>query len=133
MRLVIQSIAVLLLIVSSSALAQDKPKLPISASSKTLGYSPLWVASKLGFFDQQGLDVELVLVNGADKSTMALMGGSVYVSSGVVDTVIAAVEQGRGSRDYRRRDQRTHPYIMAAKRFKSLRGSARAPTSVRRG
>ena len=87
-------IAVLLLIVSSSALAQDKPKLPISASSKTLGYSPLWVASKLGFFDKQGLDVELVLVNGADKSTMALMGGSVYVSSGGVDTVIAAVEQG---------------------------------------
>ena len=87
-------IAVSLLIVFSSAPAQDKPKLPISASSKTLGYSPLWVASKLGFFDKQGLDVELVLVNGADKSTMALMGGSVYVSSGGVDTVIAAVEQG---------------------------------------
>ena len=109
MRLVIQSliIAVLLLIVSSSALAQDKPKLPISASSKTLGYSPLWVASKLGFFDKQGLDVELVLVNGADKSTMALMGGSVYVSSGWRRHRNRRGRTRGGSRDYRRRDQRT--------------------------
>ena len=69
--------AAFILLASSAGLSQDKPKIPISASSKTLGYSPLWVASKLGFFDKQGLDVQVVLVNGADKSTMALMGGSV--------------------------------------------------------
>jgi len=78
----------------SAALAQEKIKFPVSASSKTLGYSPLWVASKLGFFDKQGLEAQLVLVAGADKSTMALVGGSVNVSSGGTDTVIAAVEQG---------------------------------------
>ena len=41
----------------SAALGQEKPKIFLGASSKTLGYSPLWVASKKGFFDQQGLDV----------------------------------------------------------------------------
>ncbi|MGE5303789.1 MAG: ABC transporter substrate-binding protein [Alphaproteobacteria bacterium] len=74
--------------------AQEKVKFPVSASSKTLGYSPLWVASKQGFFDRQGLDVQLVLVSGADKSALALVGGSVYVSSGSIDAVIAATEQG---------------------------------------
>ena len=72
---------ILLLIIGSTALAQDKPKFAVSASSKTLGYSPLWVAQKQGFFDRQGLDVQLVLVSGADKSTMALMGGSVAIAA----------------------------------------------------
>ena len=58
-------VVVLISSLSSAAMSQDKPKIPISASSKTLGYSPLWVASKVGFFDKQGLDVQVVLVNGA--------------------------------------------------------------------
>jgi NitT/TauT family transport system substrate-binding protein len=108
------------------ALAQEKTKLPISASSKTLGYSPLWVASKLGFFDKQGLDVQLVLVNGADKSTMALMGGSVYISSGGTDTVISAVEQGADLASIGGVINGLTHYIMGGKKFKSfedLRGA----------
>lgn len=80
--------------IASIASAQEKIRLPISASSKTLGYSPLWVAQKQGFFERQGLDGQVVLVSGADKSTMALVGGSVYVGSGSIDATIGAVEQG---------------------------------------
>jgi ABC-type nitrate/sulfonate/bicarbonate transport system substrate-binding protein len=119
-------IVVLLLSVFSTGFAQEKPKLPVSASSKTLGYSPLWVASKLGFFDKQGLDVQLVLVNGADKSTMALMGGSVYFSSGGVDTVISAVEQGADLVTVGGVINGLTHYIMGAKKFKTfedLRGA----------
>ena len=78
----------------SAAAAQERVKFPVSASSKTLGYSPMWVALKQGFFDRNGLDVQLVLISGADKSMMALLGGSVYVSSGAIDAGIAAAEQG---------------------------------------
>ena len=84
----------LILIATNDAAGQEKVRFPVSASSKTLGYSPLWVAHRQGFFDQQGLDVQLVLVAGADKSTMALMGGSVFVSSGAIDAIIGATEQG---------------------------------------
>jgi ABC-type nitrate/sulfonate/bicarbonate transport system substrate-binding protein len=83
-----------LLAVTESGLAQERVKFPVSASSKTLGYSPLWVAQKQGFFDRNALDVQLVLVSGADKAMMALVGGSVYVSTGGADTVLAAAEQG---------------------------------------
>lgn len=119
----------LLLLVLSfvpAALAQDKPRLPISASSKTLGYSPLWVASKFGFWDKQGLDVQVVLVNGADKSTMALMGGSVYFSSGGVDTVISAVEQGADLATIGGVINGLTHYIMGGKKFRTfedLRGA----------
>ena len=85
---------VVLLMLCAGASAQEKIKFPVSASSKTLGYSPLWVASKQGFFERQGLDVQLVLVSGADKSTMALIGGSVLVGSGSIDATIGATEQG---------------------------------------
>ncbi|HBA39401.1 MAG TPA: hypothetical protein DCZ05_06580 [Deltaproteobacteria bacterium] len=85
-------LAVLLL--SLPCFGQEKIKFPVSASSKTLGYSPLWVAWKQGFFEKQGLDVQLVLVRGADKSLMALVGGSVFVSGGAADAPIAAVENG---------------------------------------
>jgi ABC-type nitrate/sulfonate/bicarbonate transport system substrate-binding protein len=84
----------LVLLFGGTVAAQEKIKFPVSASSKTLGYSPRWVASRQGFFDRQGLDVQLVLVAGADKSTLALIGGSVYVSSGAIDAVIGATEQG---------------------------------------
>ena len=50
-------IAVALLIccvVPSSVIAQEKPKIFLGASSKTLGYSPLWVGARKGFFEQQG-------------------------------------------------------------------------------
>ena len=56
-----------LLIFVSTVSAQEKIKLPISASSKTLGYSPVWVAWRQGFFDRQGLDVQVVFVEGAVK------------------------------------------------------------------
>lgn len=89
--------AVVFLVLSlalSQAYAQEKVKMTVSASSKTLGYSPLWAAQRQGFLAQQGLDVELVLVQGAEKSLMALVGGSVLISGGAADAPIAAVEHG---------------------------------------
>lgn len=94
MKFIYPLFAVLLLLLVSQASAQEKIRFPLSASSKTLGYSPLWVAQKQGFFERQGLDAQLVLVSGADKSTMALVGGSVFVGSGSIDATIGAAEQG---------------------------------------
>jgi ABC-type nitrate/sulfonate/bicarbonate transport system substrate-binding protein len=94
MKLLYPLFILLWLALTTQAPAQEKIRFPLSASSKTLGYSPLWVAQKQGFFERQGLDAQLVLVSGADKSTMALVGGSVYVGSGSIDATIGAVEQG---------------------------------------
>lgn len=74
--------------------AQETARLRVSAATKTLGYGPLWVASKMGFFARQGLDVELVLIRGSDVNIQALAGGSVEISGGAADAPIAAVERG---------------------------------------
>ena len=87
-------VAIMLLLAVLPVSAQEKIRLPISASSKTLGYSPVWVAWRQGYFDKQGLDVQVVFVEGADKSVMALVGGSTFVAAGAADAMMAAVDQG---------------------------------------
>ena len=78
----------------SSVLAQEKPRIFLGASSKTLGYSPLWVATKKGFFDQQGLDVQLVLLRGVPMTVQALAAGSLHFGSGGPEPYIEASERG---------------------------------------
>jgi ABC-type nitrate/sulfonate/bicarbonate transport system substrate-binding protein len=85
---------ILIASLASTSAAQEKIKFPVSASSKTLGYSPLWVAWRQGFFEKNGLDVQVVLMSGADKSVMALVGGSTYSAAGAADAMISVVDQG---------------------------------------
>ena len=73
---------------------QEKSKIFVGASSKTLGYSPLWVATKKGFFDQQGLDVQLVLLRGVPMTLQALAAGSLHFGSGGPEPYIEAAERG---------------------------------------
>ena len=90
-----KAITVCVIVFSCAVLnAQEKTKFPLAISSKTLGYGILWAAQKQGFFDRQGLEVQLVVMRGADKAVQALVGGSVYVSASGADASIAAVEHG---------------------------------------
>jgi ABC-type nitrate/sulfonate/bicarbonate transport system substrate-binding protein len=89
-------IAVLLIVALASfpVMGEEKPRIYLGASSKTLGYSPLWVASKKGFFDQQGLDVQVVLLRGVPMTVQALVGGSLNFGSGGPEPYIEASERG---------------------------------------
>jgi NitT/TauT family transport system substrate-binding protein len=82
------------LLFSSSVAAQEKAQIFLGASSKTLGYSPLWVGTKKGFFEQQGLDVQLVLLRGMPMTVQALSAGSLHVGSGGAEPYIDASERG---------------------------------------
>ena len=79
---------------NSSVAAQERPKIFLGAASKTLGYSPLWVGTKKGFFDQQGLDVQLVLLRGMPMTVQALSAGSLHIGSGGAEPYIDASERG---------------------------------------
>jgi NitT/TauT family transport system substrate-binding protein len=126
MKIIYPLFVVLWLSLVAQATAQEKLRFPLSASSKTLGYSPLWVAQKQGFFERQGFDAQLVLVSGADKSTMALVGGSVFVASGSIDATIGAAEQGADLVTTGGVINGLTHMLMGAKKFKSyedLRGA----------
>jgi len=89
------AVALLVLsLVSSPAMGQEKPKFYVGASSKTLGYSPLWVGVKKGFFDQQGLDAQVLLLRGTPMTVQAMAGASLHVGSGGPEAFIEASERG---------------------------------------
>src|SRR5918999_6107962 len=83
---------IILLALPQSAIAQDKSRFPISVASKTVGFVPVWSAWRMGFFEREGLAVDLVLMRGAEKAAMALVGESVNVAVGSADAFISAVE-----------------------------------------
>ena len=60
--------------------AQEKMRFPIGESSKTLSYGPLWVAAKMGFFQNEGFDVPIVTMRGSPLTIQALTADSIYVA-----------------------------------------------------
>ena len=93
-RLRFAIILFLTVVTCECALAQEKAKIFLGASSKTLGYSPLWVALKKGIFEQQGLDVQLVLLRGVPMTVQALAANSLHFGSGGPEPYIEASERG---------------------------------------
>lgn len=87
-------IAFLIVLISVPSPAQEKTKFAIAASSKTVSYGPLWVALRQGFFDQQGLDVQLVTMRGSPLTVQALVAGSIYVGAATSDATLGSVDKG---------------------------------------
>ena len=80
-----------LLALTSGARAQslEKKKVTIAVGGKSaLYYLPLTIAEELGYFKDEGLDVEIVDFAGGSKSLQAVVGGSADVVSGAYEHTI---------------------------------------------
>lgn len=83
--------AAMLLAATSFAIAQDleKPSIILGVGGKPLlYYLPLTLAERLGYFKEQGLDVEIQDFGGGAKSLQALVGGSVDAVTGAYEHTI---------------------------------------------
>src|SRR5258706_11606238 len=90
-------VACLVLLLHMPATGQKRPRVFLGATTKTLGYSPLWVGVKRGFFEQQGLDVQLALVRGVPRTLQAWAAGSLQVGTGGAERYIEGGERGLDS------------------------------------
>lgn len=61
-------------------------------------YAPQYVAHALGYFEEEGLDVELILVPGADKVAAAVLSGDVEI--GFCGTEASIYIYNQGENDY---------------------------------
>src|SRR5687768_18005709 len=102
---------VLFLLHAAPCGSQERIKLRVSSATKTLGYGPLWIASKMGFFERQGLDVDLVVIRASDVGIQALAGGSLEIAGSSADAPIAAVEKGLDLDRKSTRLNSSHGYI----------------------
>ena len=76
--------------------AGPKEKLTIAVGSEhALVYLAWDVAKALGYFDAEGLDVNLIYTKGGTEAGLALMSGNVDYSGNAIDHAIAAAQQGK--------------------------------------
>jgi NitT/TauT family transport system substrate-binding protein len=98
------SLALALAAGAPQAEAQTKVRLAVGGQS-ALYYLPLTVTAQLGYFKDEGLDVEISDLAGGSRSLQALVGGSADVVTGAFDhtiqmqaknqPIIAVVQLGR--------------------------------------
>lgn len=131
----IATVLVCFLLVTSGD-AQERTRLRISSATKTLGYGPLWIASRMGFFAKQGLDVDVVVIRASDVGIQALAGGSLEIAGSASDAPIAAIEKGLDLVIVGGIINGLTQSIMAAKKFKTyadLRGATLGAISLTSG
>lgn len=54
-------------------------KVRVAEVAHTVFYAPQYAAISQGFFEEEGLDIELILTPGADKVTAAVLSGDVEI------------------------------------------------------
>ena len=73
-------------------------KVKVAEVTHSLFYTPLYVAHSLGYFEDNGLDVEIILTSGADKVASAVISKDVQIGfCGSEQTVYI---YNRGAKDY---------------------------------
>lgn len=73
-------------------------KVKVAEVTHSIFYAPQYVAHKLGYFEDEGLDVELILVSGADKVSAAVLSGDVNI--GFCGSEASIYIYNQGEKDY---------------------------------
>src|SRR3989475_5254693 len=96
--LVVAACATLAVLLPYAAQAQgkpEKPKVSIAVGGKAaFYYLPLTIAEQLGYFKDEGLDVEISDFEGGSKALQAVVGGSADVVSGAWENTIDQQPKG---------------------------------------
>lgn len=79
-KIIISIFVLLVLFLGAFLLTRDKgtnelKKIKVAEVTHSVFYAPQYVAKSLGFFEEEGLDVEIILTPGADKVTAAVLSG----------------------------------------------------------
>ena len=100
MKRIIYSIILLLLFVIGGIMLSknEHKKIKVAEVAHSIFYAPQYVADGLGYFKDEGLDVEIILTSGADKVTAALLSGDVQI--GFCGSEATIYVYNNGEKDY---------------------------------
>src|ERR1043166_3320293 len=79
----------------SAQTSRDEKYVIIGTTSKTVGYMAPWVGKIKGFFQAEGVRVDIPILRSATTGVQALMGGSTQFDATTVDAMISAVDKGQ--------------------------------------
>lgn len=100
MKKIIICLILLLLCIIGAFLLNGKKTNTIRVAEVThsVFYAPQYVADALGYFDDEGLDIEIILTSGADKVTAAVLSGDVEI--GLCGSEATIYVYNGGEKDY---------------------------------
>ncbi|TMB04302.1 MAG: ABC transporter substrate-binding protein [Deltaproteobacteria bacterium] len=90
-RLPVRAAALLIAVAAAAPAAEklEQPKVVVAVGGKSLFYYlPLTLAERLGYFKDEGLDVQIADFPGGAKALQAMVGGSADVVSGAFEHVV---------------------------------------------
>lgn len=91
-------VIVVLSILNTQKKTSDLTKVKVAEVTHSMFYAPQYLAHKLGYFEEKGLDVEIITVPGADKVTAAVLSGDVQIGFCGSESTIYVYNQGE--KDY---------------------------------
>lgn len=75
-----------------------KQKITLAEVTHSVFYAPLYVAIEEGYFDDEGIDLELILTSGADKVSAAVLAKDVQIGFAGAESAIYIYD--KGEKDY---------------------------------
>ena len=103
-RILIAIILIACIIITAFFLAfkknkdSDITKIKVAEVTHSIFYAPQYLADSLGYFEDEGLDVEFILTPGADKVTAAVLSGDVEI--GFCGSEATIYVYNNGEKDY---------------------------------
>lgn len=91
-------IAIVVFIILFNQPKSGLKKIKVAEVTHSIFYAPQYLADSLGYYEEEGLDVELVLTPGADKVTSAVLSGDVHIGFCGSEATIYVYNQGE--KDY---------------------------------
>lgn len=76
----------------------DLKEIKVAEVTHSIFYAPQYLADSLGYFKEEGLDVEFILTPGADKVTAAVLSGDVQI--GFCGSEATIYVYNNGEKDY---------------------------------
>lgn len=101
MKKIIASLILLILFVIGGILLchnKQTNTLKVAEVTHSVFYAPQYLADSLGFFEEEGLNVEFILTPGADKVTAAVLSGDVQI--GLCGSEATIYVYNKGEKDY---------------------------------
>jgi ABC-type nitrate/sulfonate/bicarbonate transport system substrate-binding protein len=128
-------VVLMISLLPSLGVAQERVKFPVGVSSKVLGYGHLWAAWRLKYFEREGLDVDVVLMRGTAPAVQTMIAGSISAALVANDGPIAAVEKGMDIVMVASSSKLTHMLIGGKnyKNWEDLRGSTIGSSTLTSG
>ena len=73
---------------------KDKDKIVVAEVTHSVFYSPFYVSIHNGYFEEEGLDIEVILTSGADKVSSAVLSGDANIGLSGLEATLYVYDNG---------------------------------------